>query len=627
MQDRSTSGTTNSSTRVVDWMMDTLAQRGITHAFMVAGGGAMYLNDAVGLHPEIETVCVLHEQAAAIAAEAYTKACGRLALCLVTSGPGGTNAITGVAGGWLDSTPMIVLSGQVKRADLIGGTRVRQRGVQELDMSTIVQSITKYAVMVDEPARVRYHLEKALYLATHGRPGPVWLEVPLDVQGAIIEPELLEGFNPEELPDPPTISGPRLEAAAAAVGDMLRESHRPLLLLGSGVRLSGAQRAALELVESLGVPVMTTWPAMGIVGHEHPQYVGRPGPLAARGVNFALQHADLLLCIGARLDLVTTGYDPKDFGRNARKVVVDIDPFELAKLEGAIELPVCADAGAFIDALSGCESAQDSSRLQAWRDRCTAWKQSYPIVTADHAIAGDHVTTYHLADVLSDLIDDDDVVAPCSSGLAIEIFLLALRLRTGHRAIFTTALGAMGYGLPSAVGACIGSGGRRTICIEGDGGLQLNVQELETVRRLGLPIKILVLSNDGYASIRASQTRWFGRLVGADSSSGVTMPPLKGLAASFGLGYRLVDGRSALLPQLQEVLGAAGPIICEIPSPPDEKREPVQVSEALPDGGMRSRAIEDLSPLLDRDEFAENMQADVLGAADPKMSARDAGRK
>ena len=272
--------------------------------------------------------------------------------------------------------------------------------------------------------------------------------------------------------------------------------------------------------------------------------------------------------------MVTTGYDPKDFGRRARKVVVDIDPFELAKLEGAIELPVCADAGEFVRALSRTE-LQASSVPQPWRERCMAWKKAYPLVTSEHALAGPYVTTYHLADVISELILDEDVLAPCSSGLAIEIFLLALRLRTGHRAIFTTALGAMGYGLPSAIGACIGSGGKRTICIDGDGGLQLNIQEFETIRRLALPIKVLVLSNEGYASIRASQKRWFGRLVGADATSGLTLPPLDKIAAAYDMPYTRVDGHVALAPQLRKVFDAAGPVICEIPSPPDELREPV----------------------------------------------------
>jgi acetolactate synthase-1/2/3 large subunit len=246
----------------------------------------------------------------------------------------------------------------------------------------------------------------------------------------------------------------------------------------------------------------------------------------------------------------------------------------------------------------------------SWRERCRNWKEAYPLVGAEHRLSGEHVSTYHLAEVVSELLADDDVLAPCSSGLAIEIFLLALKLRTGHRASNTTALGAMGYGPPTAIGACIAAGGRRTICVDGDGGLQLNVQELETIRRLGLPIKLLVLANDGYASIRASQQRWFGRLVGADPSSGVTLPPLEGLAAAFGLPYARIDGHLPLDAQLRAVFEAPGPVLCEVPTPPAEPRGPAQVSEALPDGSMRSRPIEDLSPLLSREELAANLALD-----------------
>jgi acetolactate synthase-1/2/3 large subunit len=461
--------------------------------------------------------------------------------------------------------------------------------------------------MVEEPDRIRYHLERALHFAVEGRPGPVWLEVPLDVQGATIDPDDLEGFNPAELSSE-SVHAPSVTAVAAEVADMLAESRRPLILVGSGVRIAGAESSLRTLCEAIGVPVLTTWPAMGVVGDEHPLYVGRPGSLAARGANFALQNADFLLCLGARLDMVTTGYDPKDFGRNARKVVVDIDPHELAKLEGAIEVPVLSDVGSFIAEFSRVASAP--SDLSEWRNRCQDWKRAYPLVTADMQGPDQYVSTYHLADTLSDLIGDEDVLAPCSSGLAVEIFLLALRLRSGHRAIFTTALGAMGYGLPTAIGACLGAGGKRTVCIEGDGGMQLNIQELETIRRLDLPIKVLVLSNNGYASIRASQTRWFGRMVGADPASGLTLPPLEKVADAYGLPFRAVDGLMPLAPQLRDLLETPGPVLCEIPTPPDEKREPVQVSEALPDGGMRSRAIEDLFPLLSREELAVNLRND-----------------
>ncbi len=608
--------------RVADVVMDTLVAAGVQHAFMVAGGGAMHLNDAAGAHPALEVVCTQHEQAAAIAAETYTKVSGRLALCLVTTGPGGTNAITGVAGGWLDSTPMVIVSGQVKTADLARGWGVRQRGVQELDIVSIVRPITKDAVMVDDPTSVRYHVERAVRLATSGRPGPVWVDIPLDVQAAEVDVAALDAFRADGPPeargldaagldaaglDAAGLDAAGLDAVAVDVARLLRGAERPLALLGAGVRLAGAEEVARRLVERLGVPVLTTWPAHGVVGDDHPLFVGRPGPLAPRGANFALQCADAVVCIGARLDMVTTGYDPADFARRARKVVVDIDAAELAKLEGAAHVLVHADAKAFIAAVARHLGGAPPLAIDAWRARCREWRARYPVVGAVHRQPGERVSTYGFADALSDVIAGDDVIALGSSGLGIEILLLALRLHTGQRATVTTALGAMGYGPPAAVGACLASGRRRTICVDGDGGLQLNAQELETVRRLGLPVKLFVLSNGGYASIRASQQRWFGRLSGADATSGLTLPPLDALAGAYGLPYVRLDGWRPLGPQLTAVLDAPGPVMCEVPTPFDEPREPSQVSERTPSGGMRSRPIEDLAPLLPRDELAANL--------------------
>ncbi len=576
---------------------------------MVAGGAAMHLNDAVALQSSITVTPFLHEQAAAIAAESYAKASGRIALCLVTAGPGGTNAVTGLAGGWLDSTPMVIISGQAKTADLVGTTGVRQRGVQEVDIVSVVRPLTKAAVLLEDPSLVRFHLERALHLATTGRPGPVWIDIPLDVQAARINPNSLVGFDATSEEGTCLLQGEQLRSEVDVVAEALSEARRPLLLIGAGVRLAGGEEAVLRLVETTGVPVIATWPAQGVVGDHHPLYVGRPGPLAPRGANFALQNADVIVSLGARLDLVVTGYDPHDFGRHARKFVVDIDEKELDKLQGAIERGICADVGQFLPELQDRVKPNDSDELEVWRQQCAAWHKDYPVVTQEHRRSGDFVSTYHFSDVLSDLIESDDVLVPCSSGLGIEIFQLALRLHTGQRVISTTALGGMGFGPPSAIGACLGSAGRRTICVDGDGGFQLNIQELETIRRLDLPIKLIVMMNDGYASIRASQRRWFGRVVGADESSGLTLPPLEGIASAYRLPFVRIDPAGDLSAQLHEALSGPGPVLCELPTPPDEPRQPGQVSEALPDGGMRSRPLEDLAPLLPREELAENMLA------------------
>lgn len=593
--------------RASDWIMDFLVEAGVSHVFLLTGGGAMHLNDAAGNHPSLTTVCTLHEQAAAIAAETYTKASGELALCLVTSGPGSTNAITGVTGAWLDSTPMIVISGQVKRSDLVGTTGVRQRGVQEVDIVSMVRPITKDAILLDDPLLIRFELERAVYLAQSGRPGPVWIDIPLDIQAAMIDPHALPGFEkPGPISDQEDTEK-SLNDIAAEILVALSDSHRPLVLLGAGIRLSGAETRVRTLVETLGIPVLSTWPAQGVIGDDHPLFVGRPGPLAPRGANFALQNADFLLTLGARLDLVTTGYDPSQFGRNARKFVVDIDPAELAKLEGVAERRFCVDVADLTETMLKQPGLRPHCDEANWQAQCRVWKERYPIVLDEHRQLGGKVSTYYFAEVVSDLLAPDDVLATGSSGLGLEIFLLALRLHTGQRVLYTTALGAMGYGPPAAIGACLASGRKRTICVDGDGGLQLNMQEFETIRRLNLPIKLFVLANDGYASIRASQSRWFGRTVGADKTSGVTLPPLRYVAATYRIPYVLIDGCRPIGPQISAVLEQAGPVICEVPSPPDEPREPVQMSEATEDGSMRSRVIEDLSPLLSREEFAENL--------------------
>jgi len=606
--------TETGNVRLADWLMAALHDLGITQAFMVAGGGAMHLNDALGFTEGIDVVATLHEQGASLAADAYARQAGRPALCLVTGGPGGTNAITGVTSAWVDSVPMIVVSGQAKRPDLVGTTGVRQRGVQEIGIVPMVRSVTKSAVTLMRPERVRYEVERAYHLATTGRPGPVWIDIPLDVQGAQIEPSQLASFG--LLGEAEAEAGDEPGSTVARVFEMLRVARRPLLLLGAGVRLAGVEDEVLALVEELGVPVLTTWPAQGIVGDDHPLCVGRPGTLAARGPNFSVQAADLMLCLGARLDLVTTGYDPKDFGRNARKVVVEIDPFELAKLEGAIELGYQGDVGAFVRAMRSAVRNLDCSPWsdrEGWVARCQNWRDRYPVVTDEHRLPGETISTYHLAEVLSKVVTEDDVMAFGCSGLGIEIFILALRLHTGQRAIFGNALGEMGYGPPAALGACLASGRRRTICIDGDGGLQLNLQELETIRRLELPVKLFVLANDGYASIRASQNRWFGRLVGADSSSGLTLPPLDRIAAAYGWKYRRLNGLDNLSEQLLDVLTVEGPVLCEVPTPRDELRQPVQTSVVSPDGSLRSLPLEDLAPRLDRNEFASNvLDADGL---------------
>lgn len=593
--------------KVSDWIFQYLAGLGVRHVFEVTGGGAMHLNDSLGACTGIQYVCTLHEQAAAMAAESYAKLANSLAVCLVTAGPGGTNALTGVAGAWLDSTPMLVLSGQAKRADLKGNSGVRQMGVQEVDIVAMARPITKYAVTVMEPAEIRFHMEKAVHLARTGRPGPVWIDLPVDVQGSMVDPDLLAGFTPDDLALPGSSSGPDLSAAVARTIETLDAAERPVVLVGNGVRLAGARAALRALISAIGAPVLTTWPAHDLVPDDHPLMFGRPGPLAPRGANFALQNADWMLSIGARLDLVVTGYAPERFARAARKIVVDVDETELRKLTGTIDLPVCADAARFIDEMARQISHVAPKDRSAWQARCREWKTRYPVVLPEYRGLPHGVSTYVLAEAIAEATAPDDVIVSGSSGAGIEIFCLAMTLKEGQRLFLTTALGAMGNGLPGVIGACLANGSRRTVSVDGDGGLQLNIQELETLRRLDLPIKIFVLNNDGYASIRTSQSRYFGRLAGADASSGVTLPPLRGVVEAYGLPYARIDTDTDLLRQVRTLLDAPGPLVIEVMTPREEPRAPSLSSMRKPDGSMVSKPLEDLWPFLPREEFLANM--------------------
>lgn len=593
--------------KLSDYVFGFVASLGVKHVFEVTGGGAMHLNDSLGACTDIEFVCTLHEQAAAMAAESYAKVVNDIGVCLVTTGPGGTNALTGVAGAWLDSTPMLVISGQVKRADLKGTTGVRQMGVQEVDIVAMATPVTKYAVTVTDPLDIRFHLEQGVHLARTGRPGPVWIDIPLDVQGAMIEEHALRAFVPDPDPAAALATGAHLASAVRRTIELLNAAERPVVLIGNGVRLGNARREMRALIERLRLPVLTTWPAHDMVPDDHPLMMGRPGPVAPRGANFTLQNADFVLALGARLDLVVTGYAPQHFARAAQKVMVDIDAAELRKMAGTVQLPVCADVRAFISEFDRQANAVLDRDRGSWDARCREWKHKYPVVLPAYRALVEGVSTYVLAEAISAASAPEDVIVSGSSGAGIEIFCLAATLREGQRLFLTTALGAMGNGLPAAIGACLAHGRRQTILVDGDGGLQLNIQELEVIRRLQLPIKLFVLNNEGYASIRTSQSRYFGRLAGADATSGVTLPALKGVVEAYGLTHAAIDHDGDLVRQVRTLLAVPGPLVIEVRTPREEPRAPSLSSTRRPDGSMASRPLEDLWPFLPREEFLANM--------------------
>jgi acetolactate synthase I/II/III large subunit len=589
--------------KLSEYVVNFIARLGVRHVFFIPGGGAMHLNDALGGCRDLEYVANHHEQACAIAAEAYARVTNNLGVCLVTCGPGGTNAVTGVAAAWQDSTPCLFLSGQVKRSDLSGDSGVRQMGVQEVDIVSIVKPITKYAVTVMEPESIRYHLEKAVHLARSGRPGPVWIDIPLDVQAAQIEPERMKGFRP----DPPQYDAEPIASGVSQALNLLGVAERPVILVGNGVRIAGAEGRFLQLVQRLGVPVLTTRLGVDLIPYEHELCFGMPGMIASRAANYTLQNSDWLLILGARMDLALIGYAPRRLAPGAKKIMVNVDPAEIRKLGGAIDVAVTADVHRFMDVMLGRPELQSGPDWSVWLQRCRRWKAKYPFaLPAELVMESDRLSMYDFAAALSDALRENDVILPGNSGFAAEIFLTALHAKPGQRIFHNKGTGAMGFCQPAAIGACLASR-QRTICIDGDGGFQLNIQELETVQRLKLPIKFFVINNQGYASIRASQAGYFSRLVGADSSSGLTLPDYVKVAAAYALDSLRIEGPQDLPTGLQRALETEGPVVCEVMVKPNEPRAPRVSSRQLPDGSMESMPLENMWPFLPPEEQAANM--------------------
>ena len=602
-----------SAVKLSDYVGLFIRDLGIRHIFVVPGGGAMHLNDSIGHVSGLQCVYNLHEQASAVAAEAYARVSGRLGAALVTSGPGSTNAITGVLAAWLDSTPCLFVSGQAKRADLKPGPHLRQLGAQEVDICSLVGPITKYAVTVTDPTEIRAHLEAAVHLAQAGRPGPVWIDIPLDVQAATIETEALPGAGDSWKASEPSFANMQspagLAKAASAVAAGLRASERPVLLAGNGIRIAGAAERFRAFVKQTCIPVLTTRLGVDLVPAADPLCFGAPGTLASRAANFTLQNCDFLLTLGARLDLNLLAHDPEGLARGATKVMVNIDAAELQRLAPVMDVTVCADASAFIDALAH-SLGSDPVERPAWLERCRAWRARYPFVTdasTSGARAAGALSMYHFAEILSDELAEGDVILPGSSGAACEVFLTALKVKPGQRVFHNKGTGAMGFGPPASIGACLASGGRRVVCVDGDGGFQFNVQELETINRLRLPIKFFVVNNSGYACIRQSQDQHFERVAGADDSCGLTLPDIGGVARAYGLSASRTASPRTARAAVRRVLAGDGPSVCEVVVAPDEDRMPRVQSQVLPDGSVVSKPLEDMWPYLDRDEFLGNM--------------------
>ncbi len=593
--------------KVSEYLARRVAELGVQHVFMISGGGAMHLNDSFGKSPDIEYVCNHHEQACAIAVEGYARANGNIGVAVVTSGPGGTNTITGVLGAWLDSIPALFISGQIKYGTTVESTGLplRQLGDQEADIIAIVRSITKYAVMVKDPKRIRYHFDKAVTLARIGRPGPVWLDVPLDVQAALIEPEKLPAYDPAE--DRISFNMEEVKAQAAAIIERVREAKRPVLLAGNGIRLSGAVDTFHEVIELLNIPVQTALGAHDLIWSDHKLFFGRPSVTGDRSSNFIIQNSDLLLTLGSRLGVRQVTYLYKAFARAAYKIVVDIDPYELQKPTIFPDMKVHCDAKILLEELARQLRSKPIMPKHEWIEWCAIRRRRYPSVIPEYRQVTDYVNSYYFIEVLSKLLSPGDVIV-LGDGTANTCTFQAISLKQGQRLFTNSGCASMGYDVPAAIGACFASGKKRVVCIAGDGSIHMNIQELQTIVHHKLPIKIFVLNNDGYLAIRSTQDAYFpGRYVAADSSSGVTLPDFVKVAQAYGLAALRIRNHQGMEQVIQSVLDHSGPMLCDVIMSPRQTLYPKLASEIRPDGTMVSKPLEDMFPFLDRKEFMDNM--------------------
>lgn len=598
--------------KVAEYIAEFLVEKGVSHVFTITGGGAMHLNDALGHRKGLSCIYNHHEQACSIAAEGYARLTGKVAAVCVTSGPGGTNAITGVLGGWQDSIPMFVVSGQVKRETTTWSTTVplRQLGDQEFQIVESVKNMTKYAVMITEPEEIRYHLEKAWFLCRSGRKGPIWLDIPLDVQGAVIETDALKGFQPEEaeIKENPVYD----TSLTAKILQKIREAKRPVIFAGTGIRLADAHQEFLDCIEALQIPVVTAWNAHDVLWDEHPLFCGRPGTVGTRGGNFIVQNSDLLLVLGSRLNIRLISYNYREFAKDAYKIIVDIDANELRKPTVTPDMPIHADVKDVMKAIAsaaGGANAVSAGDHAAWTAWCRELNAKYPAVLPEYFTKEKPLNPYVFLQKLSEALQEGDKIIT-GNGSACVMTFQAAKIKRGQRLFTNSGCAAMGYGFPAALGACIAlrqnqdRGGHRVICIDGDGSFQMNIQELQTVVYNKLNIKIIILNNNGYHSIRQTQTNLFQPpLVGVCDGNGLSFPDMEKIAYAYGISYVKADSLTTVEEQIHKALETEGPVILEAVVDPEQNFAPKLSSKALPDGTMVSPPLDDMFPFLPKEEY------------------------
>lgn len=578
--------------KVSDYVINFLEELNVKDVFLLAGGGMMHLLDSLGRSTQIHAYYNLNEQATSICADAYAQYTNDMSVCMVTTGPGGTNAITGVVSAYQDSTPMLVISGQVKTADL-APEGVRVYGPQEVNITKLVSSVTKYAVTVKDASKIRYCLEKAVYLANHGRRGPVWIDIPLDVQAAEIEPEMLTGY--EEMEEKIEIDG------INEITKQLQQAKRPLVLFGHGVIAAKAQSQAKELAELMKIPVVATWRAKELFYEDYKYFFGFPGSQAPRYSNFILQNADYLLIVGSRLDWSLTAFDEPHFAPNAKKVIVDIEQPEMDKLKIDFERKIACDAGVFLDAL--LQKVKEGFLWEdsvSWYSYCLKNKQEYPIYNERMQIDAAGIYGYDFAKVLTECSDEKDVFVASPTGRVCIAMNLGVHLKEGQKFVAPRGLGSMGYAIPCAIAACVASGYRRTICFEGDGSLQHNIQELQLLKTYCLPVKLFIYNNNGYASIYGMQSTHFNkRLAGCNHESGVMIPDLKKIAYAYGITYFRIETLEQLKEEMKTVLESEGPVICEVMGDIRYEEIPRTQTKVKEDGSIVSGSMENLYPFIE----------------------------
>lgn len=588
--------------KVSDYICQFLASHRARHIFAISGAGNVHLLDSIAKNSNLAYVCPHHEQAGVMAAIAYTRLTPNIGIMLTTGGPGAINAFTGVLDAWADSIPVLIISGQEKSLFTKTENPLRMWGIQGFDVVRAVSGFTKYAVTIRDAESVRYHLEKALHECTHGRPGPVWVDIPMDIQAATINPDRLQAFIAPPVEPPPVVGDIKKVIA------LYKRAKRPVILLGHGLRLAGALPLIPQLLEKFPAAILTSWAGADLVSSEHPRHFGHAGVYGQRCANFVLQNSDFFLSIGSRLAIPQVGYEMKEFARDAVKIMVDIDSTELGKHAGNFAMCIEADAGKFVDGLLS-ESGKDSLPVPAvWLGQCEDWRRRYPVVdTGLHASEPGYVNSYQFIDRLSERFAPDEVVVT-DMGTALTCTHQAIKLTAGQRLVTSTGVGEMGFGLPGGIGACFARPGKRVVLIAGDGSFMMNLQELQTVVHHKLPLKIFLYTNDAYLTIKHTQSALFnGRLAGTDSKTGVSCPDFKKVAAAFGIRVVVLDDCSKMDAAIQETLHGDDAVLCDIRMHPMQPLVPKVSFSLQSDGSLISPPLEDLYPFLPREKLRQEM--------------------